>query len=748
MQSIKISFGIFVFLVILGLGSTTALAATQTWFFHDASSTPLILGGWGAVLSTTTPHVAASGLATSIPDLFTQSVAVGDCTRVFRFRPGVAATLGVPSTSWSYAAANSNNDGGVDNNPGCGSSGSLAHISTTTTTRLSARGWWSDVPLNGTFNDGTWHFRPRTFDARAALGSHLRLVLWRIPQNNATTGARYLTEMECGNNIINANACDTWVGGTGTLTTGSGTASSTPGAITMNNEYIFAEVFDHTTTTGGGERGISLQYEGSTLAQNDRLRIITPNFKPGMVQSAYRWFNNTNTADVGTALAAQDTAATAPAQGTAFRLRMLLHATSSDATAGDQFWTLQSAVRSGTCDTGFVGETYATVTPSTGDIRFADNAAVAATTTLTANAADPTHSLHNIFNESYREDNPFTNSVATTTSGGDAKFDFPLVDFSAPAGTTYCFRAVKFDGGGNLAGYNVIPEITTVAAANVDLEQFHYRFRQDIVSEDTNTWLAAEDATSTTDRGGQTRVRIEISNKGTAAAAQTRFKLEYGITRTGANGASGCVPVIEWRPVGESGSTTPDWNMMPSQFLTNDASTTDFTGSLTNENTTFLAGVMKDIDNQTTGMNLSTTNFTEHEVSLTLASSSVGTDTTYCFRLISATNLPLTPVFTYVRYPATRVTIPGVAGGGGASAAAEGTPAGAAVSGPQQQQGAGAGSSGGGDSTPPATQQTGPAPQQGGGSGSGESGYIPKSSSLLATLLSVGASLLFFWKRW
>lgn len=46
---------------------------------------------------------------------------------------------------------------------------------------------------------------------------------------------------------------------------------------------------------------------------------------PTVEQSAYRFFENANSADVGSALASQDTAATLTSAGQAFRLRMLLH---------------------------------------------------------------------------------------------------------------------------------------------------------------------------------------------------------------------------------------------------------------------------------------------------------------------------------------------------------------------------------------------------------------------------------------
>ncbi len=121
---------------------------------------------------------------------------------------------------------------------------------------------------------------------------------------------------------------------------------------------------------------------------------------------------------------------------------------------------LQFAERSGTCDTGFVGETYSDILASSGAIRFYDNTIPLDEDALTATSTDPTHGADTIVNQTYEEANTFTNSEATIPAGQDGKWDFALVDNSAPGSVTYCFRVVESDGA-LLDTYTVIPEIIT-----------------------------------------------------------------------------------------------------------------------------------------------------------------------------------------------------------------------------------------------------------------------------------------------
>ncbi|MDO8522674.1 MAG: hypothetical protein Q7S12_00085 [bacterium] len=185
--------------------------------------------------------------------------------------------------------------------------------------------------------------------------------------------------------------------------------------------------------------------------------IPTPTF----TQSAYGFFNNTDSTDVGTTLAAQDTAATLGSTGALFRLRMLLHIGVNQLALSGETFKLQFAQQSGTCDTAFSGESYADVTGAT-VIAYNNNATPADADNLTANASDPTHSADTIVNQDYEELNNFTNSVAAIPSGQDGKWDFSLFDNGANASTAYCLRAV-LSTGTVLDTYTLIPQITTAA---------------------------------------------------------------------------------------------------------------------------------------------------------------------------------------------------------------------------------------------------------------------------------------------
>lgn len=189
---------------------------------------------------------------------------------------------------------------------------------------------------------------------------------------------------------------------------------------------------------------------------------------PTHTQQAYRFFNNTNTTNVGTALAAQNTVAPLSSSGAAFRLRTLLRIDTSDILTNAQTFKLQFAQKSGTCDTAFSGETYADVTGST-LIAYNDNATPTDGAGLTANANDPTDWGRTIVNQDYEELNNFTNTEAAIASGQDGKWDFSLKDNGALSNTDYCFRIVKSDGT-QLKTYTVIPQVTTAVAGTVSVD--------------------------------------------------------------------------------------------------------------------------------------------------------------------------------------------------------------------------------------------------------------------------------------
>jgi hypothetical protein len=163
--------------------------------------------------------------------------------------------------------------------------------------------------------------------------------------------------------------------------------------------------------------------------------------------------------NVGAPLAGLSSPGTAPAQGIPFRLRLTLHVGGTELWLGEAAFRLQFAQRSGTCDTGFVGESYADVT-GTSAIAFYNNPVAADGWALTTNVNDPTHGGDPILAQTYEEANDFSNPVSSFGPGEDGLWDFALVDNSAPPGTAYCLRVVH-SSGAPLDVYAAIAEILT-----------------------------------------------------------------------------------------------------------------------------------------------------------------------------------------------------------------------------------------------------------------------------------------------
>lgn len=207
----------------------------------------------------------------------------------------------------------------------------------------------------------------------------------------------------------------------------------------------------------GGESG------GNDQTQPNTLGFFALNLdtlvEPQLEQSGYRWFENNNSTDVGITLAIQNNPATLSIPGEEFRLRSLINLDQNQLRQNERDFKLQFAQQVGTCDVGFVGESYIDVTSST-DIAFNNNVVPNDGDTLTANPNDPINGLNVVVNQEYVESNNFSNSVSAIGQNQDGKWDFTLIDNGAPADTAYCFRIVESDGT-LLNNYSVIPEITT-----------------------------------------------------------------------------------------------------------------------------------------------------------------------------------------------------------------------------------------------------------------------------------------------
>lgn len=142
-----------------------------------------------------------------------------------------------------------------------------------------------------------------------------------------------------------------------------------------------------------------------------------------------------------TAQSAQDTSYSATANQVV-RLRMTLHiAVAALYPSTGQAFKLQFAAKSGTCDTGYVGETYADLTTSTSPVRYYDNPGPANATATIGITGDPAHGADGSTAQTYVDANNFTTpkSIAVNTDG---LWDFAITEDGSTAFGGYCFRVV------------------------------------------------------------------------------------------------------------------------------------------------------------------------------------------------------------------------------------------------------------------------------------------------------------------
>lgn len=133
-----------------------------------------------------------------------------------------------------------------------------------------------------------------------------------------------------------------------------------------NQSAVNSLEMSFTRTVAGG---------GSPSGRDDNVRVVSAYFDvtytPSLQirQSNYRWFDNADSTTPGSALAAQNTAATAPADGQS-RLQMLMGPTAGSIDSSQEF-KLQYAEKSGTCDPAFSGESYSDIQPIASGLTFA-----------------------------------------------------------------------------------------------------------------------------------------------------------------------------------------------------------------------------------------------------------------------------------------------------------------------------------------------------------------------------------------
>ena len=164
-------------------------------------------------------------------------------------------------------------------------------------------------------------------------------------------------------------------------------------------------------------------------------------------QSAYRFFANTATTDVGAPLAAQDALAVLPAAGDPFRLRALVTIGQVDLPVSGQAFKLQFAGQGdGTCAAPSNGTPAGWMDVTTLSTIAFNNNAPADRAALTANAADPLYGVQANINQVYAESAGFLNSVAGVSRNRSGMWDLALKDNGMSPGAVYCLRLTRSDG--------------------------------------------------------------------------------------------------------------------------------------------------------------------------------------------------------------------------------------------------------------------------------------------------------------
>lgn len=273
-----------------------------------------------------------------------------------------------------------------------------------------------------------------------------------------------------------------------------------------------------------------------------------------------------------------------------------------------------------------------------------------------------------------------------------ARFDWVsgqavIVDDGVVSDTT---EQSRFD---MIFGSSAIVYNSTVSAGTADVELFHYRFRNENGSEAAATAAASEDtAPSNIIKGDIKRLRLLLSNKGTASATSFQYRLEVS--------SSTCTA---WLPVLKQGniSNGEHFQVVPSSFYSDRVVSSNVSGILTDPaSKTFVAGYLMGPSTTTDAHTLTTTEFTELEFAIQPTSFAVES-VAYCFRV---TNAGVATNFTYTVTPTVTLVSSSIRGGG--------NPVEASGSGPTQTGGGSSGGSG-------TESGGGAAPQGGGGSGGG-----------------------------
>jgi len=224
----------------------------------------------------------------------------------------------------------------------------------------------------------------------------------------------------------------------------------------------------------------------------------------------------------------------------------------------------------------------------------------------------------------------FSLSAAKTIleeDGGASDFNDINLSTHLVSGVTDIIVASNGPGDGGSVGagawWNYIP-----LEGGPDIDQIHYRWRLDDGDESAASWdVNADTATTSVNLGTTVRLRIELSNEGSASSSN-KYVLQYSTSNDLLSGT--------WNSVPATGSCGNAAFCMASSQLTEGVATTNVVGGLADANDSFIAGEQKESNATTSHISLDTVNFTEIEWSFQVTSNALES-TSYYFRVASTT---------------------------------------------------------------------------------------------------------------
>lgn len=171
----------------------------------------------------------------------------------------------------------------------------------------------------------------------------------------------------------------------------------------------------------------------------------------------------------------------------------------------------------------------------------------------------------------------------------------------------------------------IIREAVRIRKHGGELNQLHYRWRNDDGDKLTATWAAPQDSSILRIPKNETRrLRILIANQGGLESLYVRYQLEYATSVEGA-----------WVPVGLNGSTDKHWALSYSPHIVDGVSTTNLPDGIEDPPGIFVAGEFRDTNNRTGPITLPPGAFTELEFAI-VATDNATDDGTYYFRIARA----------------------------------------------------------------------------------------------------------------